>query len=78
MTFIVMALDELGDDFRPSEKTYSAPSGCTMEEALILAENWLEKHYEDIKERYPECSNIHIEPVYAQMSYTDICEYWYY
>lgn len=79
--FVIIAMDELGDDFNPSEEVYCAPSGCTTEEAYILAEKWLRNRYEGIKERFPECTDIHVEPLYSQMTYTEMCEYmgdWYY
>lgn len=76
MRFIVMAYDECGDEFRAYEPVIEVPtvSGFDLDDYMAMANRLLDKVIDEIRGRYPEARNFHLEREYSSMSMSEWAE----
>lgn len=77
--FVVMAYDECGDEFRAYEPVIEVPyvPGFELIDYMAMADRLLDKVIDEIKDRYPEAYNIHVEREYSSMSMSEWAEMGY-
>lgn len=75
MKFIVMAVDECGDDFYVDEIKVPQTEDMSREECEEFAEFVLLKRMDEYQDRYPEARNFHLERPFSDMSFSELRAY---
>lgn len=69
---VLMAKDELGDDFRVNSEVYTIPSVVYNDSFLMSA--WEADKIRPYHERFPEAYNFHFERPFSDYSYWELEE----
>lgn len=74
--YVVMAYDECGDEFRAYDPVIEIPyvPGFDASDYMAIADRLLDKIIDEIKDRYPEAYNFHIERLTSDMSLHEFYE----
>lgn len=70
---VLMAKDELGDDFRVGSEVYTIPR-CVYEDSFLM-DAWGSNKIAPYKEKYPEAYNFHFERPFSDYSLGELEEY---